>query len=445
MKALDPFQSASGGYRGHIAELDALHAIGIGFVLIDHFWPKPLSPLILRVGTLGGLIAMDSFFVLSGFLITGILLDTRHRPDYFRNYYIRRSLRIFPLYYLLLLALFVMTHVSHGGNGTEYTQMVHQWGSPAWFTFYLGNFRMAYTGQFPPVTAYGPLWSLQIEEQFYLLLPFAIRWIRPDRLSRWLWLMVFLSPVFRLLFFLWHPKNYFFQLALLPCRMDGLALGGIIALRFRRGPWKLSKAGLASLGVGLLALTVVGTNWSLAAVAAAKSESNPFMQLAGSSLSSLGCACLVLWLIFSRGSRYTRVLRIAPLLYIGKVSYGLYLLHQLSPRGLRLVRKLGVHLNPNGLSYFIVLVCMSLAMASLSWYLMERPLLSLKDRLAPSRENSRVPAVLVSTTTLINSSWPRARGQRLAAGWAPSPRDVPSSFPCAGCVSRRDAGPPRAR
>ena len=139
---------------------------------------------------------MDAFFVLSGFLITGILVDTRSRPDYFSNYYIRRTLRIFPLYYLVLLALFVMMHVSNGGNGIEYAQMVHQWGSPAWFTFYLGNFRMAYRNAAPPVVAYAPLWSLQIEEQFYLLFPLAVRWMRLEHLSRLLWCLVFLSPLF---------------------------------------------------------------------------------------------------------------------------------------------------------------------------------------------------------------------------------------------------------
>ena len=182
MEAFDSRRSvANGSYRGHIAELDALRAIAVGIVLLDHLWPRSLSSLIFTVGQFGWM-AVDAFFVLSGFLITGILVDTRSRPDYFRNYYIRRSLRIFPLYYVLLLALFVMTHVSQGGGGTEYTQMVHQWGSPAWFAFYLGNFRMAYTGQFPPVAAYGPLWSLQIEEQFYLLLPLLIRFTRPQAL-----------------------------------------------------------------------------------------------------------------------------------------------------------------------------------------------------------------------------------------------------------------------
>ena len=152
---------------------------------------------------------------------------------------------------------------------------------------------------------------------------------------------------------------------------------------------------MASLGVGLLFLTVAGTIRTMHTMTAAGAGSNPFVELADISLSSLGCACLVLWLILSRGSRYTRVLRIAPLLYIGKISYGLYLLHQLSPRGLRLVGRLGLHLNPNGLPRFAVLVGMSLAMASVSWYVLQRPLLSLKDRLAPSRAQNQTAAASI--------------------------------------------------
>src|SRR5271155_2373307 len=90
-------------YRGHIAELDAIRAFGIGIVLLNHFWPPSLSFWVFSIGQ-SGWIAVDAFFVLSGFLITGILVDTRSRPDYFSNYYIRRTLRVFPLYYLVLLA-----------------------------------------------------------------------------------------------------------------------------------------------------------------------------------------------------------------------------------------------------------------------------------------------------------------------------------------------------
>lgn len=290
-------------YRGHIPELDAVRGIGIGLVLIDHFWPKSLGLLIFSLGHLGW-IAMDSFFVLSGFLITGILVDTRSRPDYFSNYYIRRSLRIFPLYYLVLLAILILTHISQGGHGAENAMLIRQWGSPAWFYFYLGNFRIAHAGAWPAVASYAPLWSLQIEEQFYLLLPLAVRWMRLDHLSRLLWCMVILSPAIRVLFFLHNPNNPFPQFVLLPCHMEGLALGALIAIRFRTGPWAIREGLLAVLTSGLLLIVCVASLISKP-ILADQMWSSPFDLLAGISLSSFACAGLLLSLIVFRGSRWT--------------------------------------------------------------------------------------------------------------------------------------------
>jgi peptidoglycan/LPS O-acetylase OafA/YrhL len=373
-------------YRGHIPELDAIRGIGIALVLMDHFWPRTLGVLLFSLGQLGW-IAMDSFFVLSGFLITGILVDTRSRPDYFRNYYLRRSLRIFPLYYLVLLTILFLTHISQGGHGAENAALVRQWGSPAWFYFYLGNFRLAYVGAWPMVAPYAPLWSLQIEEQFYLLLPFAVRWMRLDHLSRLLWSMVFLSPALRILFFLHNPNNPFPEFVLLPCHMEGLALGALIAIRFRTGPWPIRKGLLAALTVGLLLAACVGSfiaNPIFSPILAGQLWSSPFNLLAGISLSSFGCACLVLSLIVFRGSRSARPLRIAPIAYIAQISYGIYLLHRLAPRFLRWSGKLGIHLKtPYGVDSFIALVVLSVAAATLSWYFFEKPFMKLKDQLAP--------------------------------------------------------------
>jgi peptidoglycan/LPS O-acetylase OafA/YrhL len=384
-----PSSTRTGGYRGHIAELDAIRAIGIGIVLINHFWPPSLSSFVFGIGQMGW-IAMDAFFVLSGFLITGILVDSRSRPDYFRGYYTRRALRIFPLYYLVLLALFIMTHVSKAGGGTEYAQMVHDWGSPAWFAFYLGNFKMAYVGAFPPVSAYGPLWTLQIEEQFYLFFPLVLRWMRVDHLTRLLWLMVFLSPAFRILLYLWTPRTYALQFTLLPCHMEGLALGSLIAIRFRSGPWQIPKTGLAAVTIAPLLVVCIATTMTLRPEPTAGAF-NLFIHLLGISLSSWGCAGLVLWLIVFRESPYTLAFRIAPVQYVAKISYGLYLLHQLVFRGLRWTGRFGIHLAPNGFPRFALLVITSLAMASASWYLLESPLLGLKDRLAPRCTADRVP------------------------------------------------------
>jgi peptidoglycan/LPS O-acetylase OafA/YrhL len=352
--------SSERGFRGHIAELDGLRAYGSMIVLLNHFWPKSLSITLWHLGQMGW-IAMDSFFVLSGFLITGILIDSRNKPDYYRTYYRRRALRIFPLYYVVLALLIFQIRFRHGG--VEYKYLIEHWGSPAWFLFYLGNIKTAIVNSWTHVLGFSPLWSLQIEEQFYLLFPFAVMWLRLENLRRLLLAAVCISPLVRVLFYLWHPGNPFLQYVLLPSRFDGLALGGLIAIRYRMGPWKIPKLGLPVLGLVL-----------------------PFNRLAGYSISSFGCACLVLWLIQNRGSSYLGWLRLAPVQYIGKISYGIYLLHLIA---LGTINGLAKHRFPilaqPGLVRFFALICLSITYASISWYVLERPLLKLKNRVSRPR------------------------------------------------------------
>lgn len=386
MKRISSLSGSEGAihFRGHIVELDSLRAIGIALVLIGHFWHKSMGSALFWTGQCAW-IAMDSFFVLSGLLITGILLDTRDRPGYLRNYYLRRCLRIFPLYYLVLLIWVILLRFSWGGDGAEYKFLVQQWGSPAWFAFYLGNFRVAYLGRWPPVTGLDPLWSLQVEEQFYLLFPFVVLWMRREHLSKLLWILVFLSPLFRVLCFLCNPKNPYLQYVLLPCHMEGLALGALLAIRLRSGPWRIHKPALAVLTLLLLAAVFASSIWSRP-VLSDWAASSDFNRLMGYSISSWGCAGLVLLLILFRGSKYTSWSRVAPLQFVGKISYGLYLLHPLASRLLRWSGRVGFHLRPNTIPSFIAIVVLSVLLATLSWYCLEKPLLGLKDRLAPRPE-----------------------------------------------------------
>src|SRR5260370_5071244 len=197
-------QTTESGFRGHIAELDGLRAVGMAVVLLNHFWMEKMNLFLYELGQLGW-IAMDSFFVLSGFLIAGILLDTRDKHDYYRTYYIRRALRIFPLYYLVLLILAGLIHFRHGG--AEYQDILQHWGSPAWFTFYLGNIKTAIVGDWPPGIGYAPLWSLQVEEQIYLLFPLAVSLLSLINPPPLLLPAVIVSPILRILFYVYNPHN----------------------------------------------------------------------------------------------------------------------------------------------------------------------------------------------------------------------------------------------
>jgi len=370
-------------FRGHIQELDGLRAVATVLVLLNHFWPQSLSSLVWSAGQLAW-IAMDSFFVLSGFLIAGILFDTRERPDYYRSYYVRRSLRILPLYYCVLVYLTCVATLWKGGE--QYRHLVEEWGSPVSFFAYLGNFTTAAAGVWPTVVpGLSPLWSLQVEEQFYLLFPLAIRRLPPATLSRALWVVVFLSPALRVGLFALNPDNLYWQYVLLPCRMEGLALGALIAIRFRQRPWEIKKGWLTALTIVLLAATCFASVWSNPA-RTDEEFASPFNRTVGYLLSSVGCASALLWLIHFRGSRVTGWLRMSPVQYLGKISYGVYLLHIPARTAAHSLRHaLGLTLPRDGLVMFLAVTALTIAAASASWYFLERPLLSLKDRFAPVR------------------------------------------------------------
>lgn len=407
---------ATANFRGHIAELDSIRAIGICIVLINHFWPENLSSVLFHFGQLGW-IAMDAFFVLSGFLITGILLDTRSRSDYFSNYYIRRSLRIFPIYYATLLAAIILMKLGRGG--AEYKEFLHNWGSPAWFFFYVGNFKVVYLNKWPPLKYFTVLWSLQIEEQFYLLFPFAVRYMRRENLTRLLWLLVVLSPLFRLAFYLWNPNNMIIQYELLPCHMEGLALGALIAIRFRTGPWEVSKPRLLALTTGLMLVTVIGSCLSKAPLPH-MSHLSLFARLPGYTISSFAAAGLVIALVVFRGSTYTRLLRTAPIRYMAAISYGIYLLHMLVARFVRSWGGVGIHVTYGTFLHFFAVVSLTIVAASISWFAFERPLARLKDRIAPSRvpsgsgttvrEKSTAPAIAAGAAQAPELSAAKASG-----------------------------------
>ncbi len=374
-------------FRGYISELDGLRAAGLMLVLLDHFWTDGLPSIGFQLGNLGW-IAMDSFFVMSGMLITGILLDSREKAGYFKTYYVRRTLRIFPLYYVMLIVWYLIIRLTN--YGINYQIMLQRWGSPAWFSFYLGNIREAFVGNPSRALgvagiAYAPLWSLQVEEQFYLLFPLAVAWMRKDHLRRMLIAAVFVSPVLRVITFFALPNNPYFQYVELPCHWDGLALGALIALRLRSGPWKISKFWLSVWTAILMGAACAGSVMSTWGTRN-QAWGSDWDRTAGYSVSSAGCACLVLWLVSFRDSRYTSVLRLPPVRYLGKICYGVYLLHPLALWIiLECIKKHKLHFHKDDPFYVIDGIVLSIALASLSWYLFERPILKLKDRFAYSR------------------------------------------------------------
>ena len=216
----------------HFTSLDGLRGVAFLLVFAHHYGLSAniTQPFIRALGWLagGGWMGVDLFFVLSGFLITGILIDTRDGPHYYRNFYARRALRILPLYYTLLLVLFALTPVWH---------LKWHWGHLA-YVFYLGNFAGLLDGTLNHVLPFITLthtWSLAVEEQFYLIWPLIVASIAsPRRLVRLCFILSGCGLLLRILLLLTVPAAHEWSYGQLPTHADGLLLGAVAAVLFRR-------------------------------------------------------------------------------------------------------------------------------------------------------------------------------------------------------------------
>ncbi len=377
-------QLQSGKFRGHISELDAFRAFGVLMVMLTHTWPEDHTRI--WAGLQLSWILMDGFFVISGFLIAGILLDSRSQPGFFRTFYTRRALRILPMYYLVVVSLTVIGAIS---KTPGYQELISKWGSPFWFWAYIGNIPTALTGGFPfgLGESFVPLWSLQVEEQFYLIFPLLVYVLRPRTLKGVLWALAAMSVITRILICSLYPTNVYANYVLLPCRMDGLAFGALIAIHLREGAWEIRKQRLSWLTLSWLTTAII-----CGAIAGFGCET-PFNRTLGYLVSSIAASRMVLWFIWNRDSRLTQALRWKPIQYIGKISYGAYLLHEpIQWVVTSACRHLGLRWFDQGVLIVPVVIVLTLAAAALSWRYIEAPLMSLKERRIPRREEPQLLA-----------------------------------------------------
>ena len=334
-----------------IPQLDGVRGVAILVVLAHNFhgfYTPPFSYV-----TTYGWMGVDLFFVLSGFLITGILLDTKPSGGYFRNFYARRCLRIWPLYYCVLVLMFAVIPHIRPQDAAEILRRSHPWWS---YPFFLQNFFVM-----EPSLAVGPLgvsWSLAVEELFYLFWPLFVRFLPVRRLELCAWTVCFVSPLLRQVFashgWLIYSNPF--------CRLDGLMAGALLAILVRKSDFApkryLVPAWAALLFAGPLAIIaeLYGAHWltfSLTTVA-----SSGFVYLAQ----------------FSNWSWVKAILTNRYLMFSGTISYGLYLLHKLPEDALKSVGFLLIH--PS--AAFWISVTVAYLVAGASWYLLEKPILGLK-------------------------------------------------------------------
>lgn len=354
------------GLPSYIPELDGLRGLAIGSVLIYHCHEKLRSSGLDSIAQWGW-VGVNLFFVLSGFLITGIIVDSRDDPRFFRNFYARRGLRIWPVYVLLLLLNYAVVPFLFG----SFWWAVHEMRSAPWlhYIFFVQNlFFLALPGTM------GPTWSLAIEEQFYVFWAPVARFVRNAALVPLLIGILVVSPFVR------NEHFRFLTQTNTITHLDGLAIGALIALGLRssvfsRRTWRNCGAAGLVLGVfGVILMVTHGSGFT-------------------DSLLALGFGGMLITALLVTGERslYGRFLTARPLKFLGTISYGLYMIHILcfvviGAFDLKMER-FGVW---GDLAVVAVRLALSIGAATLLWHGFEKPILKLKRYFVTKYEPGKI-------------------------------------------------------
>ncbi len=344
-----------------------------------------------------GWTGVDIFFVLSGFLITGILYDSQGKVHRYRDFYARRTLRIFPLYYFIWAVILLSAPIAHWrwnirwalwpaylGNYARFF-FLHQVGDPYRFDKLTFGAPISSWFGYPFHLYIGHFWSLCVEEQFYVIWPFVVYQVgkRETLIKVCLGVMV-LSPIARAVLSMTLPPQLlrmelFYRS--LPTRLDALLIGGLIALMLR-GPEeatvrRLRRPVLLSAAVAFIALCLVSTK---ALGLPLEGSASNWIGVFGFTLIDVFAAALILECIHP-GSLLESCLSWKPLRALGIISYGFYVYHDLlhdvySDLAHRISAE---HAYPLPL---LIAFTATLLIATLSYRLLEKPLLKLKTRFA---------------------------------------------------------------
>lgn len=391
----------------HVRALDGVRGLAILLVLLFHFAAMSEQPLDVALDRVvfkimvSGWIGVDLFFVLSGFLITGILCDSRAwRGQYFRNFYARRFLRIVPAYYLLLALLLLVVPAIPSLDEAAIEGVRAQW---PWYAAYLTNVRTVLEpGLLPEAVYTGHLWSLAIEEQFYLVWPAVVLLCNRRALLAVCVFAILSAPAIRVGLHL-AEVDPIAAYQLTPARWDALAVGALlaliarepnalrVALRWARPCAVVSAAALVALSVWYGVLSPYDT----------------LVQELGFSALALFFGAVLLWAFVAKArSPLGWFFGSGVMTGLGRYSYALYLVH------LPVASIVAQHLDlaasaPQiggswilGTAYVIVVMAaISMLCAFVSWHLWEKQFLKLKTRFRPGAE-AAAPAPAVEPVPL---------------------------------------------
>jgi peptidoglycan/LPS O-acetylase OafA/YrhL len=326
----------------------------------------------LRAGTSLSWSGVDLFFVLSGFFIGGILIDHRNSPRLAATFYVRRAVRILPLYYVTLVLCLVLVAAQLAGPIPAF---------PAWvYALFLTNIVIAWQN-FWGSPLLSPLWSIAVEEQFYLTAPWVVRWLPVARLPVFLVALVVIAWLLRICLYLGWSQSHGAIHALMPLRMDTLALGALLA-------WGVRADALAAAGPALACrwpLWLAATGLLMFALTVCHYLGVESVDIyVGYSTLGLAYAFLLVLLLVAKLPWLVRFFSLPPLVLLGRYSYFVYLWHMIIGWGI--VRWLGggnFVLNSPRAFAILALAVGATVLASLgSWKVFEYPLLKLGRRLS---------------------------------------------------------------
>ncbi len=345
----------------YLRQLDGLRALSVAAVAWSHWRAYWFQPSFVPWGELG----VETFFVISGFLITGILLDNRCETGKWfalKQFYARRFLRIFPVYYATLLVAWLWRT---DGMGESWP----------WHAGYLSNFYFYQHGWQGHVSHF---WSLAVEEQFYLCWPFLMIFLPRRFLLPTILAGIVIAPVFEMTVnhLVAHASSVTASV-LMPSCMDALGLGALLAYGARR-QFPMKRLARILLVAGLFGWALAGSSDAFAA------------------LGRLARDCVLGWLVFSAangfGGPVGGLLGSRPFVYLGKISYGLYLFHNFAASLCgQFIVDLGspswlVRLWQTPVLRLAALAGVTVGLASFSWHWFEKPILNLKRRFPYPKE-----------------------------------------------------------
>lgn len=365
--------------HGHLPVLDGVRGLAVLLVVFFHTTHLSDQSALGRATWWlagAGWTGVDLFFVLSGFLITGILWEAKGQTYYFRNFYARRLLRIFPLYYATLAVSFLV--LPHLAGRLNLDERITTDGA-VWYLLYLSNFYQLWVDTTHPIL--GVVWSLAIEEQFYIVWPFLIAAVSYKGAIRLCLGTIALAVLVRVGLTLYGASEESTYVVTL-CRVDSLALGALLSLVMRH-PEGLGLSAFPWMRwAPLLALPIVVAAIALPVGPAFKTV----VRTGGYTAVGILYTLLVYRVVTAKpGSLLNRVFSNRMLLTYGKYSYAIYLVH--SPLDAILRRtvlktpfpQVAGSDFPMQLLFYAVALVLSLGLALVSWNVFEKHFLKLKD------------------------------------------------------------------